>query len=212
MEDRTIWRAIQFRLGRLYFHDVGGSLIGFCCNEKVQTTRLLPRNALLDSRYFVAMFFFCQTTFFFFLFVLISLFYRIGIIFTFAFVNLFEKNLDRKKRKKKKTTKLDSGSFYTIPFSFGSWLLRMLARPPWRATIKVMGSEYLEPDIPSHERFGAPSNLRVCFSSPFFVPFVCFHPSFILETKPLTQFRTRETIERSLCRSLNRLIQLKVNF
>ena len=102
MEDRTIWRAIQFRLGRLYFHDVGGSLIGFCCNEKVQTTRLLPRNALLDSRYFVAMFFFCQTTFFFFLFVLISLFYRIGIIFTFAFVNLFEKNLDRKKRKKKK--------------------------------------------------------------------------------------------------------------
>lgn len=57
-------------------------------------------------------------------------------------------------------------TFCTIPLFFRTWL-RMPARPPWRTTIKVMGSEYLEPDIPSHERFGAPSNLRAAAFPPF---------------------------------------------
>lgn len=57
-------------------------------------------------------------------------------------------------------------TFCTDPLFFRTWL-RMLARPPWRTTIKVMGSEYLEPDIPSHERFGAPSNLRATAFPPF---------------------------------------------
>lgn len=57
-------------------------------------------------------------------------------------------------------------TFCTDPLFFRTWL-RMFARPPWRTTIKVMGSEYLEPDIPSHERFGAPSNLRATAFPPF---------------------------------------------
>lgn len=61
---------------------------------------------------------------------------------------------------------------------FRTWL-RMLARPPWRTTIKVMGSDYLEPDIPSHERFGAPSNLRA----------TAFPPSF-LDCSRLLSFQT----------------------
>ena len=208
MEGRTIWKAIQFRLGHLYFHDVEGSLIGFCCNEKVPNLPFTFIKHIFNtfSPYYIAMFFF-----FFFAIFSISLFYRISIIFAFAIVNLFENWIE-----KKKTTKLDSGSFYTIPFSFGSWLLRMLARPPWRATIKVMGSEYLEPDIPSHERFGAPSNLRVT-AFPLLSPLLSFLFSslrFHFRNKATSwhNFEREKLLKRSLCRTFNRSIRFKVNF
>lgn len=79
--------------------------------------------------------------------------------FLISFANF---SLGKSRRKREKL----ASPFALDPLFFRT-LLRMLARPPWRTTIKVMGSEYLEPDIPSHERFGAPSNLRATAFPPF---------------------------------------------
>lgn len=142
---------------------------------------------------------FLLSNYFFSFFFLISSFYRIRIIFAFVFVNLFEKKFESKKKKIRQSSiavaftrspfLLDRGYCACLPGRHGVPPLRS-----WGQSISNL--TFLPTNDLVHRRiYESAFPLLSPFLSFVFIPPLSFQK----QSHFLTQFRTREIVERSLC-------------